>query len=578
MQRRPLVPALALLLALPAGAQAPRVTSVSPLPETVGAARDGALVVQFDEALDPATVTAASFRVLGRWTGPVAGTLTLEDDDRRIRFVPAAPLAVGDLVLVQLARTISDAGGAPMAHGYAWQFWTAAGPSTLDYSEDYRLALRREGEGPIVVYGAHGGDLDGDGASDLVTSQEISGDARVLLNDGSGGYDAFTVHPLPDADFPSPLEGADFDHDGDLDLAIGNTRNDKVSILLGDGQGGFASVVSYPTAGSSTRSVALGDFDGDGHDDVVTASRTGGVLSFLRGRGDGTLDPPQTFDGSGTSETALATTDANGDGLLDLFVGDNAGGVSVCLGDGDGGFACGPEAGLPNGGPWMIAAGDLDGDGHVGVAVASSSVNGVEVLYGDGAGGFADTSFLPAGTFPIAIDLGDLDGDGDLDVISSNFVGNDYTLYENDGGTLVFSRSLPAVQAGSCMTLHDRDGDGRLDLTGIDERADLALLFASPPPPVATEPGAEGGDLALVATENPFRGQTALRVRAPAAEALRLVVLDALGREVAVLLDEAVSAGERTVTWDARGLPAGRYLARLVGGGETVTASLTLLR
>ncbi|HLT46366.1 MAG TPA: FG-GAP-like repeat-containing protein [Rubricoccaceae bacterium] len=574
MPRLPL--ALVLLLAAPALAQAPRVTAVSPAPETVGAPRDGDLVVQFDAPLDPATVTDASFRVLGRWTGPVAGTLTLEDGDRRVRFTPAAPLFVGDLVLVQLARTITDAGGTPLEHGYAWQFWAEAAPSTLDFSEDYRLSLRQLGEGNVIVYGAHGGDLDGDGDSDLITSQEDANDARVLLNDGEGTYDGFTVHPIPGASVPSPLEGADFDHDGDLDIAIASIANGTVAVLLGDGAGGFESITTYPTAGANGRSVALGDFDGDGHDDIVTASRQDGVLSFLRGHGDGTFDAAVGFAGSGSNETALATADANHDGILDLFVGDNAGGVSVCLGDGDGGFACGPEAG--GGLPWMIAAGDINGDGHADVAVASSFANGVEILYGDGAGGFLSTTFLPSGSFNIAIDLGDLDGDGDLDVVSSNYGTADYSVFENVDGAPTFAFTLDAIQAGSCMTLHDRDGDGRLDMTGIDERADYALFFSSPPPPVASEPGAGGGTLSLAPAENPVRGLAHLRLHVPAPAEARLRVFDALGREVAVLLDGAVPAGARTVTWDARGLPAGRYLARLEAGGEVVTAPLVIVR
>jgi hypothetical protein len=570
--------ALVLLLAAPAFAQAPRVTAVSPAPETVGAPRGGDLLVQFNEALDPSTVTAASFRVLGRWTGPVAGTLALEGGDRRIRFTPAAPLFVGDLVLVQLARTITDAGGTPMRRGFAWSFWAEAAPSTLDFGEDYRLSLRRAGEGNVVVYGAHGGDLDGDGDSDLITSQEAANDARVLRNDGKGGFDDFTIHPIPGASVPSPLEGADFDHDGDLDIAIGNTQNGFVSVLLGDGgaRSGFASTTNYPTAGTTTRSVALGDFDGDGHDDLVAASRSGGVLSFLRGRGDGTFDAAQSFAGSGTSETALATTDANHDGLLDLFVGDNGGGVSVCLGDGDGGFACGPESG--GGQPWMIAAGDINGDGHADVAVASSFANGVEVLYGDGAGGFLSTTFLHRGSFTIAIDLGDLDGDGDLDVVSSNYGSSNYAVFENVEGAPTFAFTLDAPGAGSCMTLHDRDGDGRLDMTGIDEVADLALFFSSSLPLVASEPGASDGALALAPAANPFRGQTTLRLRVPAAGPVRLRVFNVLGREVAVLLDGHMEAGRHEVTLDGSRLPSGTYLARLEAGGAVHTQRVMLVR
>jgi len=248
--------------------------------------------------------------------------------------------------------------------------------------------------------------------------------------------------------------------------------------------------------------------------------------------------------------------------------------VAACLGDGEGGFTCGNQAG--SGAAWMIAAGDLNNDGYADVAAAASSSNGVEVLYGDGDGGFASTAFHPRGFFAIAIDMGDLDGDGDLDVVSSNYGSGDFSVFENDGGALVYSQTLSAAQAGSCGTLHDRDGDGRLDITGIDEIADLAFFFSSPPPS-SNEPGT-GAALALTATENPFRDETALRVRVPTTGTVHLRVFDALGREVAVLLDGVVQAGERTVMWDARALPVGSYLARLEAGEQMVTVPLTRVR
>jgi hypothetical protein len=81
--------------------------------------------------------------------------------------------------------------------------------------------------------------------------------------------------------------------------------------------------------------------------------------------------------------------------------------------------------------------------------------------------------------FPLAVDLGDLDGDGDLDAVTSDFRTQLFLIYENqgDGTFLRLPNQLTAIGAASCAILHDRDNDGDLDITGIVEVADELILF-----------------------------------------------------------------------------------------------------
>ncbi len=127
----------------------------------------------------------------------------------------------------------------------------------------------------------------------------------------------------------------------------------------------------------------------------------------------------------------------------------------------------------------MLAGGDLNEDGHVDFAAVTASEGTLAVYFGDGEGGLMLDQNHFLGGFPLAIDLGDLDGDGDLDAVSSHFASGRFEVHENLGNGFLsrIPMSLTAPRAASCAILHDRDNDGDLDVSGIDEAYDLLILF-----------------------------------------------------------------------------------------------------
>jgi len=131
-------------------------------------------------------------------------------------------------------------------------------------------------------------------------------------------------------------------------------------------------------------------------------------------------------------------------------------------------------------GPWMLTIGDVNGDGFVDVAVANRLSDDITIVRTDGSGGLQfDASYI-VGDFPVAIDLGDIDGDGDLDFISSNVSASNYVLMENDGsGTFVNPRTYPSPKGGgaACAIIHDRNNDGAMDISMIDEAVDVVILY-----------------------------------------------------------------------------------------------------
>lgn len=86
--------------------------------------------------------------------------------------------------------------------------------ASLDIVEVGQLSTRRPGEGSVISYGAYAGDLNDDGWSDLAILNDAANDLRVFLNDGTGQYDDFAVHPLPSGSVPSTNEGGDFNASG----------------------------------------------------------------------------------------------------------------------------------------------------------------------------------------------------------------------------------------------------------------------------------------------------------------------------------------------------------------------------
>jgi hypothetical protein len=244
------------------------------------------------------------------------------------------------------------------------------------------------------------------------------------------------------------------------------------------------------SVGSLPRGIAVLDVDGDGDTDIVNTNSGGqGNLSLLRNDGQGLFGPAEFFEGGGISEWALAAADMDEDFLLDLVIGGrNVSDPQIIVnrsqGDGSFSFVSSTPAG---GAVWMLNSGDLNGDGHEDVATANSANNNGAILRGDGTGQLGSPVTYPTDIFPLATDLGDIDGDGDLDWVTSSFSG-DWQLFLNDAqASFHLALEFPATAAASCALMLDIDNDGDLDLALIDEIADeVQLVRENSVPPVVT--------------------------------------------------------------------------------------------
>jgi len=321
------------------------------------------------------------------------------------------------------------------------------------------------------------GDFNGDGFPDLAVANANDNTISVLLGNGHGGFTPAPGSPISVGTGPLSVAAGDFSNNGILDLAVANFTGNDVTILLGNGDGTFTPASGSPitdgsVSGGEPSSIVVGDFNRDGNLDLAIANYDDNTVSVLLGEGNGTFTPaPGSPISVGSEPYALATGDFTGNGKTDLAVanfGDNT--VSVLLGNGSGGFTAAPGSPISVGSqPTSIAVGDFNGDVKPDLAVTNSNSNNVSVLLGNGDGSFTAASGSPisVGSDPSAVVAADFNGDGKQDLAVSGFDSNNVSLLLGNGdGTFTPASDSPlAVGKGpAAVAVGDFNGDGKSDL------------------------------------------------------------------------------------------------------------------
>lgn len=348
-------------------------------------------------------------------------------------------------------------------------------------------------------------DFNGDGKPDVAVMASLSNAIYILLGNGDGTFTAGETIPgigttaciLDNQASNCSMTTGDFNNDGKADLAVTSGGDNTVIVLLGNGDGTFTQAPGSPiTVGNFPEAVRTGDFNNDGTLDLAVANSNDDTVTILLGNGNGTFTPSTGSPvPTGVFPFYITVADFNRDGIADFATsneGDST--VTVQLSNGDGTFTQAPGSPIPNlnYNPAQLVAADFNSDGIPDLAVANftavppSPVGNVVVLLGKGDGSFnpAPGSPISVGVDPLALAAADFNQDGHTDLAVDNYglISNPptqtLTLLLGDGKGNFTSAGTPTTLAYSPNDLvpADYNGDGTIDLA-IPEIANFSTAI-----------------------------------------------------------------------------------------------------
>lgn len=271
-------------------------------------------------------------------------------------------------------------------------------------------------------------DINGDGNLDLLTGNTLQNTVAVLLGRNNGNFQAVQNYTIPNG--PGYLAALDYNRDGKPDLAVTQSTGNSVSVLINNTlptpvPGGLNYAAPHTLGnghGNMADGVAVADFNHDGNPDIAATYLEDNAVRVVTGRGNGNFNPAAIYP-VGKQPYWIATGDLNNDGYADLVTantGSNTVSVLMNNGGGSGTFAAAQSYPVGNL-PYQVAIGDLNGDGIPDLAVTNYGDNTVSILYGQTGGGFVGGQTLPTCTNPDGVAIGDTRHTGRNDIAVTCF-------------------------------------------------------------------------------------------------------------------------------------------------------------
>jgi hypothetical protein len=390
-----------------------------------------------------------------------------------------------------------------------WQnFATTAVPNTVagtdwdgDGDTDLAVAVTRVDDARCVLYENSSGsfierhnivmcdrtstknlvfaDFDLDGDTDVAMACTNGRCVRIVFNDGD-----WSVH-LGDPWYPPTLyalngiEGGDLDGDGDMDLISCNNNSHGYAVFLNNGDGTFVVQDWIMPGWSMTAVSALGDYDRDCVLDVAITDYDMNYVYILHGVGDGTFEHPPMAAYPMTGAAVPEVADLNRDGIWDLSIGCTDGSVRTLLGSPAEFFVIGPEVTASDEGINMTV-GLINGDSHADFIALDRYHSQMQVWLGNGQAGFARSNLLTLVGQPVSAELLQVDADGFMDLaVCLEGPANVVQILCGDGfGNFCPGQRINTMPVPNSVTSGDLDGDGDADLAvGLTRVGDARCML-----------------------------------------------------------------------------------------------------